>query len=251
MQQAAFWQDWQFWQVVVAAVAALLGFFGGTLATHALDRRRGRERERVAAASLATALHAEISAIRAKAGQLFGLIGQSSGVSVGAFEAGRALGIPRATVFEANAGQLGLLPADVCRVVIDFYGIRTAAEAVLNSADPLRRQVLLGWLLQAANSAPQSLMALDLLLKRPQQDYGMIAAEQTADLPVRNLQPAGRREATWSRLGVARPTPVRPIVDCRPQSSDRPTAVAMFSRRLVNHSSMMPQWTSLDANVDP
>jgi hypothetical protein len=60
---------------------------------------------------------------------------------------------------------------------------------VLNAADPLHRQLLLGWLLQAANSAPQPLMALDLFLKRPAQDYGMIAAEETADLPVRNIRP--------------------------------------------------------------
>ena len=189
MQAGVFWQEWQFWQLIVAAAAALLGFFGGTLATHSLDRRRDRERERAAAASLATALHAEISAIRAKAGQLFGLIGQSSGVSVGAFEAGRALGIPKSTVFEANAGQLGLLPAEVCRAVVDFYGIRTAAEAVLDASDPVHRQVLLGWLLQAANSAPAPLMALDLFLKRLAQDYGLITPEQTADLPVKNVRP--------------------------------------------------------------
>lgn len=189
MQPSAFWQDWQFWQIVVTAGAALLGFIGGTLIKYALDRRRDRAMERAAAISLATALHAETSAIRAKAGQLFGLIGQSSGVSVGAFEAGRALGIPKATVFEANAGQLGLLPADVCRAVVDFYGIRSAAEEVLNAADPLHRQVLLNWLMQAANSAPQSLMALDLFLKRPTQNYGMIVAEETADLPVRNIRP--------------------------------------------------------------
>jgi hypothetical protein len=93
----------------------------------------------------------------------------------GAIEAGRALGIPKATVFEANAGELGLLPLDACRAVIDFYGIRTAAEAVLDAAEPVNRRVLLGWLSQAANSAPQSLMALDLFLKRPQQNYGMIS----------------------------------------------------------------------------
>jgi hypothetical protein len=191
MQQVTFWLDWEFWQVVVAAAAAVLGFFGGTVFTHTLDQRRDREKERAAARSLAVALHAEISAIRAKAGQLFGLIGQGSGMPAGAIEAGRALGIPKATVFEANAGQLGLLPADVCRTVIDFYGIRTAAEAVLDAAEPVNRQVLLGWLLQAANSAPQSLMALDLFLKRPQQDYGVIAAEQTADLPVRGIRSAG------------------------------------------------------------
>ena len=189
MQQVALWLDWQFWQVIVAALAAILGFFGGTVFTHALDQRRARERERAAAVSLATALHAEIGAIRAKAGQLFELIGQSSGVSVGTFEAGRALGIPKATVFEANAGQLGLLPADACRAVVDFYGIRSAAEDVLNAADPLHRQLLLGWLLQAANSAPQPLMALDLFLRRPAQNYGVVAAEQTADLPVRNVRP--------------------------------------------------------------
>src|SRR5262245_6686785 len=100
MQQTGIWQDWQFWQVVVAALAALLGFFGGTLATHWLYARRDREKEQAAAAALATALHAEISAIRAKAGQLFGLMGQSSGVPAGTLEAGRALGIPKATVFE-------------------------------------------------------------------------------------------------------------------------------------------------------
>jgi hypothetical protein len=180
MQQVAFWLNWQFWQVIVAAVAALLGFFGGTIFTHSLDRRRDREKERVAALSLAVALHAEISAIRAKAGQLFGLIGQGSGMPAGAIEAGRALGIPKAMVFEANAGQLGLLPADVCRAVIDFYGIRTAAEAVLDAADPLHRQVLLGWLLQAANSAPQSLMALDLFMSRPAHDYGMLPSYRFA-----------------------------------------------------------------------
>jgi hypothetical protein len=189
--QQAIWLDWQFWQVVVAALAAVLGFFGGTVATHALDRRRERERERAAAVSLAVALHAEISAIRAKAGQLFGLIGQGSGAPAGALEAGRALGIPKATVFEANADRLGALPADVCRAVIDLYGIRTAADAVLEGAEPVNRQVLLGWLLQAANSAPQSLMALDLLLGRPQQDYGVIAADQSPDLPVRNLRVVG------------------------------------------------------------
>jgi hypothetical protein len=134
MQQSAFWQDWQFWQLVVAAAAALLGFFGGTLATNSLDRKRDRERERAAAVSLATALHAEISGIRAKAGQLFRVIGQGSGMPAGAIEAGRALGIPKATVFEANV--LGLLPPDVCRAVIDFYGIRTAAETVLDAAEP-------------------------------------------------------------------------------------------------------------------
>jgi hypothetical protein len=75
------------------------------------------------------------------------------------------------------------------RAVIDFYGIRAAAEDVLNISDPVHRQVLLGWLLQAANSAPAPLMALDLFLKRPAQDYGMITPEQTADLPVRNIRP--------------------------------------------------------------
>src|SRR4030095_16066317 len=104
--------------------------------------------------------------MRAKAGQLFGLIGQVSGMPAGAIEAGRALGVPKAAVFEANAGQLGLLPADVCRTVIDFYGIRTAADAVLDAADPVHRQVLLGWLLQAATSAPQSVMAPEPLPRR-------------------------------------------------------------------------------------
>jgi len=186
--QHAYWQDWQFWQLVVAAAGALLGFLGGTLATHALDRRRERENARATAQSLAVALHAEISAIRAKAARLFELLGHSSGAPAGAFELGRALGIPRPTVFEANADRLGLLSPEICRAVIEFYGIRAAAEAVLDGADAFQRQLLLSWLLQTANSAPQSLVALDAYLKRPPQEYGMIE-EQAADLPVRNVRP--------------------------------------------------------------
>lgn len=186
--QNPYWQDWQFWQLVVAAAGALLGFFGGTLATHALDRRREHEKTRAAAQSLAIALHAEIAAIRAKATRLFELLGQSSGAPAGAFEIGRALGIPRATVFEANADRLGLLPPEICRAVVEFYGIRSAAEGVLNGANAFERQLLLSWLLQTANSAPQSLIALDAFLRRPAQEYGMIE-EQAADLPVRNIRP--------------------------------------------------------------
>ena len=189
MQQAAFWQDWRFWQIVVAAAAALLGFMGGTLIKYALDRRRDRELERAAAISLATALHAEISAIRAKAGQLLGLLGRGSGAPPSAFVLGKALGIPEAIIFERNADRLGLLPPSLCRAVVDYYGIRSAAEGVLDIAEPTHKQALLGWLLEAANSAPQPLMALDEFLKRPQQDYGIIAAEQPADLPVRNVRP--------------------------------------------------------------
>ena len=59
MQQGSIWSDWQFWQLVVAAIGALLGFFGGTLATHWLDQKREREKERAEAVALATALHAE------------------------------------------------------------------------------------------------------------------------------------------------------------------------------------------------
>jgi hypothetical protein len=43
--------------------------------------------------------------------------------------------------------------------------IRAAAEEVLNTAYPLHRQVLLGWLLQAAESAPKPLMVLDEFLR--------------------------------------------------------------------------------------
>jgi hypothetical protein len=186
--QHAYWQDWQFWQLVVAAAGALLGFLGGTLASHALERRRERGNARAAAQSLAVALHAEISAIRAKAVRLFELLGQSSGAPAGAFEIGRAFGIPRPAVFEANAGRLGLLPPEICRAVVEFYGIRSAAEGILDSADAFQRQLLLSWLLQTANSAPQSLVALDAYLKQPPQEYGMIE-EQAADLPVRNVRP--------------------------------------------------------------
>jgi hypothetical protein len=97
----SFLEDWQFWQLVVAAIAALLGFFGGTLATHSLDRKRDQERERAAAASLATALHAEISAIRAKAGQLFGLIGPELRRRGGSVRSRARTRHPQGTVFDS------------------------------------------------------------------------------------------------------------------------------------------------------
>lgn len=183
------WTDWQFWQLTVTAVAALLGFLGGTLIKYVLDRRRDRRRERDAACTLATALHAEIAAIRLKAGQLLGLLGQSSGTPAPAYEIGRAIGIPKATVFEQNADRLGLLPLELCRDVVQFYGVRSAAEGMLDVANGEHRDVLLGWLLEVANTAPQPLMALDEFLDRPAQDYGKATTEPVADLPVRNLAP--------------------------------------------------------------
>jgi hypothetical protein len=183
------WMDWEFWQLAVTAGAALLGFLGGTLIKDVLDRRRDRRRERDAACTLATALHAEIAAIRLKAGQLLGLLGQSSGTPAPAYQVGRAIGIPKAIVFEKNAERLGLLPLDLCRDVVQFYGVRSAAEGMLDVADAEHRSVLLGWLLQVANTAPQPLMALDHFLGRPAQDYGKATAEPVADLPVRNLAP--------------------------------------------------------------
>jgi hypothetical protein len=183
------WADWQFWQTVVAAAAALLGFLGGTLIKYALDRSLDRRRQRDTACRLATALHAEVAAIRLKARQLLGLLGQSSGTPASTYQIGRAIGIPKATVFEQNADQLGLLPLELCRDVVQFYGIRSAAEGMLDVADADHRDVLLGWLLQVANTAPQPLMALDEFLGRPAQDYGKATAEPVADLPVRNLTP--------------------------------------------------------------
>jgi hypothetical protein len=189
MQATQLWQSWEFWQLIVAAAAALLGFLGGTLIKYWLDRRRDRRRQRDDALKLATALHAEIGAIRAKAGQLLGLLGQSSGTPAPAYQIGRAIGIPKPTIYEQNADRLGLLPLGLCRDVVQFYGVRSAAEGMLDVADAEHRDVLLGWLLQVANTAPQPLMALDEFLGRPVQDYGKATAEPATDLPVRNLAP--------------------------------------------------------------
>jgi hypothetical protein len=105
------------------------------------------------------------------------------------FQIGRAVGIPKATIYEQNADQLGLLPLELCRDVVQFYGVRSAVEGMLDVADAEHRNVLLGWLLQVANTAPQPLMALDDFLGRPAQDYGKATAEPVADLPVRNAPP--------------------------------------------------------------
>ena len=88
--QQPLWQTWQFWQIVVTAVGALLGFLAGTLIKYALDRRRDRRLDRAAARTLATALHAEISAIHTRAVQLLGLFGGSSGAPTAAHTALRS-----------------------------------------------------------------------------------------------------------------------------------------------------------------
>lgn len=188
MQQPPFWQDWRFWEIAVTGSGALLGFLGATLIAHGLDRRRDRQRDRETAQVLAAALHAEICAMRSKAMQLLGLLGRS-GVPDGAYDIGRAIGLPKAVVFERNVRRVGMLPADLARILVEFYGIRSAAEGMLDVADERHRPVLLNWLLQVANTAPQSLMALDAFLGRPQQEYPAAAFEQAVDLPVRNLRP--------------------------------------------------------------
>src|SRR5262249_51341265 len=163
---------WQFWQIVVTAAGALLGFLAGTLIKYALDRRRDQRLEAAAACVLATALHAEISAIHTRAVQLLGLFGQSSGASPSAHKLRQAIGIPNATVFERNADRLGLLPLPLCTYVVQFFGIQSEAEGLLDLGDPDQRPALLAWLLDLANTAPQSLMALDEFLGRPVRDYG-------------------------------------------------------------------------------
>jgi hypothetical protein len=123
MQGFPFWQDWGFWEIVVTGISALLGFLGGTLVHHRLERRRERLRDREEACVLAAALHAEVSTMRAKAMQLLGLLGQSSGVPVGGYEIGRAIGIPRPIIFERNARRLGTLTPDFDdRTLIDTDG---------------------------------------------------------------------------------------------------------------------------------
>ena len=191
--QQPFWQSWQFWQIVVTAAGALLGFLAGTLIKYALDRRRDQRLEMAAARTLATALHAEISAIHTRAVRLLGLFGQSSGAPPAAHKLGQAVGIPNAIVFERNADCLGLLPLPLCTYVVQFFGIRSEAEGLLDVGDPEQRRDLLAWLLDLANTAPQPLMALDEFLGRPARDYGTASIEDVADLPVRNVPPTAAR----------------------------------------------------------
>lgn len=183
------WQDWRFWEIVVTAISALLGFLGGTLIHHRLERRRERLRDRETAEVLAAALHAEICAMRSKAMQILGLLGRSSGVPDGAYDIGRAIGLPKAIVFEKNVRRLGMLPAELARNLVEFYGIRSAAEGLLDVAHEQHRVALLSWLLQIANTAPQSLMALDAFLGQTPRDYPIATVEQMADLPVKNVRP--------------------------------------------------------------
>jgi hypothetical protein len=185
--QQPFWKSWQFWQIVVTATGALLGFLAGTLIKYALDRRRDQRLEAAAARTLATALHAEVSAIHTRAVRLLGLFGQSSGAPPAAHKLGQAIGIPKAIVFERNADRLGLLPLPLCTYLVQFFGIRSEAEGLLDVADPEQRRDLLAWLLDLANTAPQPLMALDEFLGRPVRDYGTASVAEVADLPVRNV----------------------------------------------------------------
>lgn len=190
MTQVPFWLDWNFWEVVVLAIGALLGFLGGTTISHRLEQRRQDRLRTETVRTLAIALHAEISTIRAKCIELLKLLGRSSGVAPGEVRAGRAIGIPKAVIYEANASLLGNLPPDLCGEIVQFYGIRDGTEGLLDAADEHERAVLLSWLTRLSDAAVKPLTSLDGFLGRPPQLSGKGAFEPVADLPVRNTRPA-------------------------------------------------------------
>jgi hypothetical protein len=189
MVQTPLWQDWQFWHIVVTATAALLGFLGGTVIKYWLERGLERKRERDAARTLATALHAEIAGIRSKCQSILFALGQSSGVPPSAYEVLRTMGVPKPTIYENNANRLGLLPIDLCRDIVEFYSIRAGAEGALDAANSTHRPMILASLNAIADWSPNVLIKLDRFLGRPTQDYGKATAEPVADLPVRNAPP--------------------------------------------------------------
>jgi hypothetical protein len=108
---------------------ALLG-----VGRHGLEWRRERLRDRETAEVLAAALHAEICAMRSKVMQLLVLLGRSSGVPDGTYDMGRAIGLAKAIVFERNVRRLGMPPADLARILAEFYGIRSVAKHAGRSA---------------------------------------------------------------------------------------------------------------------
>lgn len=188
MSTASIWTDWQFWQVIVAALAALLGFLGGTVISHGLQRRREAELLMNEAKILAVALHAEIAAIKQRAGEQMRFLGPAGGVSDSVLETAKAISLPGSTVFGANAGRLGLLPAALARDVVSFYGVRSGTRSLFDRLDQDSRIELLGWLMQIAQGADRPLRGLENYLGyAPTQPE---AGKATADLPVRNTRPS-------------------------------------------------------------
>ncbi len=188
METASIWNDWQFWQVIVAALAALLGFLGGTVISHGLSRRREAELRRTEAKTLAVALHAEIAAVRHRALEQMRFLGPASGVTDNVLETARAISLPEPTVFGANAGRLGLLPAELARDVVTLYGLRSGAGPLFERLDQDSRIELLGWLMQIAKGADRPLRGLETYL-----GYAPAAPEtetSAADLPVKTYKPA-------------------------------------------------------------
>jgi hypothetical protein len=186
--ETSIWTDWQFWQVVVAAVAALLGFLGGTVIKHALERRREDERRATEAKTLAVALHAEITAIKHRSQEQMRFLGPASGVGDSVIETARAISLPSAVVYRSNAGRLGLLPADLAADIVTFYGLRSGTQSLFDRLDRDSRLELLGWLMQMANGADRPLRGLQKYL-----GYAPPSPEMerpVPDLPVRNLRPS-------------------------------------------------------------
>lgn len=182
------WTDWQFWQVIVGALAALLGFLGGTVISHGLSRRREAELRATEAKTLAVALHAEIAAIKQRAGEQMRFLGPAGGVTDSVLETAKAINLPGPTVFSANAGRLGLLPVELARDIVTFYGLRSGTWSLFDRLDRDSRIELLGWLMQIAKGADRPLRGLEEYL-----GFAPAAPETeapAADLPVRNTRPA-------------------------------------------------------------
>ncbi len=144
-------------QAPLLALLALLGIVGLVLLAR---RQPASSRDDVVDdGALTTALLAEVSAIRDSAQEQYdGTATWPQDAPVPASQQG-LLGLPRATVFGANADRLDLLPGELAAKLVRFYALHDSVAHLLQQAEGVRCDTIRASLHGLTRSAGEALAA--------------------------------------------------------------------------------------------